>query len=288
MTLPRRSFLSQSAASAVMMATAGGPTLALAADEPKAPHKRGNRIVVSTYSFWQFRNTRYREPGGATTLNFHAAQPRSRMNSGHCCASSACRRLTFSSATRWGASTRAALHSAFRRAPGTRDRSATSTRGQDKATIASAVVGEIPGPSTGLEILVPGRQGIRAKRALNPACRSAISLGTTHHGLLPSSAALCPVPCRCLAAAAAWGVNQRLDRGRHPGLPSFNFLAGGTGTPAVQGVNEIYFNLYLPSGPRPAGGWPVAINGQGSAGNKLALLAQRPCLAAPVSRQGSL
>jgi sugar phosphate isomerase/epimerase len=59
MTLPRRSFLTQSAASAAMLA-AGGPTLARA-DEPKAPGKRGNRIVVSTYSFWQFRNTRYRD-----------------------------------------------------------------------------------------------------------------------------------------------------------------------------------------------------------------------------------
>ena len=34
-----------------------------------------------------------------------------------------------------------------------------------------------------------------------------------------------------------------------------------TGIPAVQGVNEIYFNLFLPSGPTPAGGWPVAIFG---------------------------
>src|SRR6516225_6385587 len=32
-----------------------------------------------------------------------------------------------------------------------------------------------------------------------------------------------------------------------------------TGTPVVQGVNEVYFNLYLPSGPRLAGGWPVAL-----------------------------
>ena len=29
----------------------------------------------------------------------------------------------------------------------------------------------------------------------------------------------------------------------------------------MQGVNEIYFTLYLPSGPTPAGGWPVAIFG---------------------------
>ena len=61
MTLHRRSFLTRSAASAAMLATAGGPALARAADEPKAPRTRGNRIVVSTYSFWQFRNDRYRD-----------------------------------------------------------------------------------------------------------------------------------------------------------------------------------------------------------------------------------
>jgi hypothetical protein len=41
-----------------------------------------------------------------------------------------------------------------------------------------------------------------------------------------------------------------------------------TGTPAVQGVNELFFNLYLPSGPMPAGGWPVAIFGHGLGGSK--------------------
>src|SRR5262249_54694433 len=37
----------------------------------------------------------------------------------------------------------------------------------------------IPGPRTGWETFVPGRQGIRAVRDFNPACRSAISFGTT-------------------------------------------------------------------------------------------------------------
>ena len=41
-----------------------------------------------------------------------------------------------------------------------------------------------------------------------------------------------------------------------------------TGTPVVQGVNELFFNLYLPSGPKPAGGWPVAIFGHGTGGSK--------------------
>jgi hypothetical protein len=41
-----------------------------------------------------------------------------------------------------------------------------------------------------------------------------------------------------------------------------------TGTPTVQGTNDIYFNLFLPSGPAPTGGWPVVIGGHGSGGNK--------------------
>jgi dienelactone hydrolase len=41
-----------------------------------------------------------------------------------------------------------------------------------------------------------------------------------------------------------------------------------TGTPAVQGTNDVYFNLLLPSGTEPAGGWPVVIAGHGDSGNK--------------------
>jgi hypothetical protein len=41
-----------------------------------------------------------------------------------------------------------------------------------------------------------------------------------------------------------------------------------TGTPAVQAYNDIYFTLYLPSGPEPTNGWPVAIMGHGGTGNK--------------------
>ena len=36
-----------------------------------------------------------------------------------------------------------------------------------------------------------------------------------------------------------------------------------TGTPAAQGHNDLVFELFVPSGPRPAGGWPVAIFGHG-------------------------
>jgi hypothetical protein len=36
-----------------------------------------------------------------------------------------------------------------------------------------------------------------------------------------------------------------------------------TGQPLPQGHNDLVFELFLPSGPRPAGGWPVAIFGHG-------------------------
>jgi hypothetical protein len=41
-----------------------------------------------------------------------------------------------------------------------------------------------------------------------------------------------------------------------------------TGTPAQQGTNTLYFNLWLPSGPEPSGGWPVAIVGHGFTDSK--------------------
>lgn len=41
-----------------------------------------------------------------------------------------------------------------------------------------------------------------------------------------------------------------------------------TGVPAVQNTQDIYFNLFLPSGPRPPSGWPVAIFGHGFGDNK--------------------
>ena len=41
-----------------------------------------------------------------------------------------------------------------------------------------------------------------------------------------------------------------------------------TGAPVVLGQNEITFDLYLPSGTPPPGGWPVAIVGHGATGHK--------------------
>lgn len=41
-----------------------------------------------------------------------------------------------------------------------------------------------------------------------------------------------------------------------------------TGNPAVQAMNDVYFNLVLPAGTPPPGGWPVAIFGHGFTDNK--------------------
>src|SRR6266576_3202352 len=53
----------------------------------------------------------------------------------------------------------------------------------------------------------------------------------------------------------------------HPGefIPP---IGTRTGTPVVQATNQIYFNLFLPSGPKPPGGWPVALHGTGADGSK--------------------
>jgi hypothetical protein len=41
-----------------------------------------------------------------------------------------------------------------------------------------------------------------------------------------------------------------------------------SGVPTIQSENEIYFNLFLPSGTPPSGGWPVAIFGHGNTASK--------------------
>src|SRR5216683_1572893 len=41
-----------------------------------------------------------------------------------------------------------------------------------------------------------------------------------------------------------------------------------TGVPVVQRTNDIYFDLVIPSGPKPPNGWPVAIFGHGATSGK--------------------
>ena len=56
--------------------------------------------------------------------------------------------------------------------------------------------GRISGPSTGFEVTVPGRQGIRAMRNSIPLAGAPTSIETSLRGLL-----LFPVPSRGVAAA---------------------------------------------------------------------------------------
>jgi hypothetical protein len=65
----------------------------------------------------------------------------------------------------------------------------------------------------------------------------------------------------------AFGKYRSPDYEVHPGefIPP---VGTDTGRPDVQGANEIYFNLFLPSGLKPVGGWPVAILGHGANQNK--------------------
>ena len=65
----------------------------------------------------------------------------------------------------------------------------------------------------------------------------------------------------------AFGKYVSPDYMVHPGeyIPT---VGTATGTPRVQGTNEIYFNLFLPSSPKPQAGWPVTIFGHGGGGSK--------------------
>ena len=67
--------------------------------------------------------------------------------------------------------------------------------------------------------------------------------------------------------AIAFGKYTSPDYMVHPGefIPPFGTLSG---IPAKQGQNEVFFNLILPSGPKPARGWPVAIYGYGDLNDK--------------------
>lgn len=65
----------------------------------------------------------------------------------------------------------------------------------------------------------------------------------------------------------AYGFYASPDYNAHPGeyIPA---VATRTGTPIVQGYNDIYFTLFLPSAVRPANGWPIALIAGGTSSNQ--------------------
>jgi hypothetical protein len=70
------------------------------------------------------------------------------------------------------------------------------------------------------------------------------------------------------------GVVGQLVYGRIPTVsflqPNLTFETFGTrsGLPDPVGTEDLYFNLYIPTGEKPAGGWPVAVIGPGANQNK--------------------
>jgi hypothetical protein len=65
-----------------------------------------------------------------------------------------------------------------------------------------------------------------------------------------------------LAFGKFTALNYETPSGFIPAVPTL------TGVPAVQSTQDVYFNLFLPAGARPAHGWPVALFGHGFADNK--------------------
>jgi hypothetical protein len=68
-------------------------------------------------------------------------------------------------------------------------------------------------------------------------------------------------------ARLAFGKYRSPDYEVHP-LEYIPAVATRTGVPVVQATNDIYFNVFLPSGTMPSCGWPVAIFGHGVNGSK--------------------
>jgi len=103
-----------------------------------------------------------------------------------------------------------------------------------------------------------GVTGITFKQQIgvSPATFSTVPLNLSLLRIIPGA-----------VGQVAFGKYLSPDYMVHPGeyIPDVGTLSG---TPQVQGANEVYFNLFLPAGAPPPGGWPVAIFGHGSPNNK--------------------
>jgi hypothetical protein len=73
------------------------------------------------------------------------------------------------------------------------------------------------------------------------------------------------------ATATLRSIREQIKSAAAPAV-NFNLGTGGEKTvfPSVppQGTEDIFFNLFIPSGPRPTNGWPVAIFGHGFTDSK--------------------
>lgn len=122
-----------------------------------------------------------------------------------------------------------------------------------------------PAPAVSFKI------GLAGERTVFPVSSITGILFNPDHPTPPFPATV-PVPTPALqvfpgaVASVAFGkftdLNFETSGGFIPQVPT------RTGIPAVQGHNDIFFNLFIPAGPEPTGGWPVAIFGHGFGDNK--------------------
>ena len=85
----------------------------------------------------------------------------------------------------------------------------------------------------------------------------------TNPSLLPLSALdIAPGAVGAIAFGSFKSPNWETSEQFIPPIPT------GSGVPAVQGENTLYFTLILPAGPMPVGGWPVVIFGHGFTDSK--------------------
>lgn len=98
--------------------------------------------------------------------------------------------------------------------------------------------------------------------------------GVTFNAQLTTGPTLTPIPVPVAALGIVPGAVGSIAFGKYRS-PDYEttqrFIPAvetRLGIPTVQRTNDIYFNLVLPSGPKPPGGWPVAIFGHGFTDNK--------------------
>ena len=110
--------------------------------------------------------------------------------------------------------------------------------------------------------------GPAGRRTVFP--RSTVSAITfTRQGVTPANVL---VPISALGTTGAVGTlafgKYRSPDYRDPAGAFIPPVATGTEVPQVRSTNDVFFNLFLPSGAKPSGGWPVAIFGHGFTDNK--------------------
>jgi len=138
--------------------------------------------------------------------------------------------------------------------------------------IAAQVRGGVTAPATDFNLGPGGTPAVFALGALSATTPFTWNRQTAVTG------ALSPAPAAAGALALAPGAIACVAIGRitapdfmvHPGEYIPEVPTGAAGVPAVQGTQTLSVVVTLPSSPRPAAGWPVAIYGHRAGGSNIA------------------